>query len=326
MFKKYFYLNVVLLASIIGFSSWGFLVHRTVNQLAIYNLPAPLQSFFHADMKYLVENAPRPDIRRNTDKSEDTKHFIDLEKFGSNAVNEMPMDWDAAVKKYTLDSLKKYGWGPYNAIMQLENLTNAFRTKNKDSILYYAADLGHYLGDLHVPLHTTVNYDGQLTGQKGLHSLWEASIPELKIDQYNLYNKHKATYLKRPAEALWRDIRKANALLPEMLEKEKMLTAKFTPETKYKIQMRYGKEVKVYTKEFAEAYATVLGTTINGQLIDAANLISDFWYTAWVNAGKPDLEGSRGISNQLELELKAFKSNELIKSNLLLSKNIKSQD
>lgn len=318
--------TALMVVVLIGMSSWGFLVHRSINQLAIYNLPVPLQSYFHANMKYLVDNAPRPDIRRNTDRTEDTKHFIDLEMFDPKGTNDIPMDWASAVKKYTEDSLKKYGWGPYNAMMQLDHLTNAFKSKNMDSILFYAADLGHYIGDLHVPLHTTANYDGQLTGQKGLHGLWESYIPELKISEYQLYNKHQATYLKHPAEALWKDLRHAYALLPEMFAKEKALSIKFSPEAKYKTQMRYGKEAKVYTKEFAEAYALELGPTINAQLISSANMISDFWYTAWVNAGKPDLGGTRGLSKELEIELKLYQSNELIKNNLLLSKQSKSQD
>jgi hypothetical protein len=326
MFKRKYFFQIGILLAMIGLSSWGFLVHRTIHQLAIYNLPAPLQTYFHNEMAYLVEQSTRPDIRRNTDKTEDTKHFIDIDKFGANAINEMPMDWDAAVKKYTADSLKKYGWGPYNAMIQLDLLTKAFKSKNKDSILFYAADLGHYIGDLHVPLHTTSNYDGQLTGQKGLHSLWESYLPELTLDQYQLYNKHTAVYLKRPAEALWKDIRKANALLPEMLAKERVVTAKFTPETKYKTQMRYGKETKVYTKEFAEAYAKELGSSVNLQLIAAANLIADFWYTAWVNAGKPNLETTRGGNEQLNKELESYKSNKLINNSLLLSKKVKSQD
>jgi hypothetical protein len=120
--------------------------------------------------------------------------------------------------------------------------------------------------------------------------------------------------------------RHSNALLPEMFAKETALTAKFTPDTKYKTQMRYGKEAKMYTKEFAEAYALELGPTINAQLIASANMISDFWYTAWVNAGKPDLGTTRGLSQELEAELKSYQSNELIKNDLLLSKKVKSQD
>ena len=111
-----------------------------------------------------------------------------------------------------------------------------------------------------------------------------------------------------------------------MFAKEKALTAKFTPESKYKVQMRYGKEAKVYTKEFAEAYALELGPTINAQLVASANMIADFWYTAWVNAGKPDLGATKGFNLELEQELKSYKSNELIKNDLLLSKKAKSQD
>jgi hypothetical protein len=326
MIARNFFISMALLIALVGLSSWGFLVHRTINQTAIYNLPSPLQSFFYENRKYLVENAPRPDLRRNTDKTEDTKHFVNIEAFGANAINEMPLDWTAAVKKYTEDSLKKHGWGTFNAIQQLDHLTQAFKSKNKDSVLFYAADLGHYIGDLHVPLHTTLNYDGQLTSQKGIHSLWESFIPELRIEEYQLYSSHKATYLKNPSEALWKDFKTAYALVPQILEKEKEVSAKFTPETKYKTQMRYGRETKVYTKEFAIAYANELGATINGQLNAAANMITDFWYTAWVNAGKPALENNRGLSEDLEKELKVYRSNELIYKGLLLSKKTKSLD
>jgi len=322
IFRKFVYM-IAIMVLMVGLSSWGFLVHRTLHQLAIYSLPVPMQNYFHSAMPYLVENSTRPDNRRNTDKTEATKHFIDIEMFGPNAINEMPMDWEAAVAKYGEDSLKKYGWGPYNAIMQLEHLTNAFKTKNKDSILFYAADLGHYIGDLHVPLHTTANYDGQLTGQKGLHSLWESFIPDLQLETYSLYHPHKATYLKRPAEALWKDIRKTNALLPQLFANEKALSEKYTDATKYKMQMSYGKEIKMYSKAFAEDYATTLGPTINAQLILAADMIADFWYTAWVNAGKPNLEIPSTRSIQLSTELKSYRSNTLLKEGLLLSKKEK---
>jgi hypothetical protein len=64
MYSKKSALNVFLLVALVGFSSWGFLVHRTIHQIAIYNLPEPMRSFFYADMDNLVANAPRPDIRQ----------------------------------------------------------------------------------------------------------------------------------------------------------------------------------------------------------------------------------------------------------------------
>ena len=262
-------------------------------------------------------------MRRNQDSSEATKHFIDLEMYGEKAATSMPVDWNAAVKKYSRDSLLKYGYVPYHVIYMKGKLTQAFRSKNKDSILFYAADMGHYIADANVPLHTTVNYDGQLTNQKGLHSLWE-SIPELEIGNYKLYSSHRAIYLKDPSAAIWTAVRRSALLVPEMLLKEKEVSKGFTDAQKFRIQMRRGRESKSYTTEFARAYAASLGSTINDQLRNSADLIADFWYTSWVDAGKPDLSGlssewTAEKKAKLDTDLKAFHENKLIESKLLIS-------
>jgi hypothetical protein len=322
-FKKWFGLSILSI-SIIGLSSWGFLVHKTIHQLAVYQLPSTVAPFFYANMDKLVYDAARPDIRRNTDSTEATKHFIDIEAFGENAIRKMPLEWDAAIKVYAKDSLLKYGYVPYQVIFTQDKLVEAFKMKNKDSIVFYAADLGHYIGDAHVPLHTTLNYDGQLTNQKGLHSLWESMIPELEIGNYNLFTKHKAKYLNNPALAIWKAVRNANALLPEMLAKEKEVTLQFTDAEKFRVQMRRGKEVKNYSTAFAKAYALSLKNSINNQLLASSSLIADFWYTAWVDAGKPDL--SNLVNNNAEKqssfvnEYQLFQQNQLIKTNKLLAK------
>jgi hypothetical protein len=302
--------------------SWGFLVHKTTMQIAVYQLPKPMQAFFYKNMNYLVSNAGRPDTRRNTDSTEGPRHFIDLEKFGANAAYAMPYNWDSAQKVYSRDSLLLYGYVPYEIARMKNKLTEAFRSGVADSILFYATDLAHYIGDANVPLHTTDNYDGQLTDQKGIHSLWESMIPEILIGEYNLYERHNAQYLGNPDEATWTAIRRANALLPDMLSKEKELTKKFTPETKYRTQIRRGKEVRSYSSDFAKAYAASLGNTINQQLLNTSNLVADFWYTAWVDAGKPALGASfsKMEKKQFKAEKKSYQKNELIKNNLLLSK------
>ena len=64
-------------------------------------------------------------------------------------------------------------WRPsLNVDWSYRRLVQAFHEQNRESILRAASDLGHY-GDAHVSLHTTLNYNGQLTGQKGIHALWE---------------------------------------------------------------------------------------------------------------------------------------------------------
>jgi len=316
---------IILFAVLIITGSWGFLVHKTAHQLAIYELPKGMAPFFYRNMEYLVTNAPRPDMRRNTDSTEATKHFIDLEMYGKDAVNKMPLDWESAVRLYSKDSLLKYGYVPYHVIYMKGKLTEAFKKGNNDSILFYAADLGHYIEDANVPLHTTANYDGQLSNQKGIHSLWESMIPELEIGDYNLYSSHKATYLKQPATAIWAAVRRAAALLRDMLQKEKEVSLGFTDAQKFTVQVRRGRESKNYSAEFAKAYAASLKNTINEQLIHSANLVADFWYSSWVDAGKPSLATLTGTwtnddNAKLENELTLFKENKLLQNNLLLSK------
>jgi hypothetical protein len=320
-----FSLLAVLAMILVTTASWGFLVHRTIHQLAVYQLPEAIQPFFFQNREKLVYDAPRPDQRRNDDSTEATKHFIDFEMYGDHASTTMPHNWDAAVKKYTRDSLLKYGYVPYHVIYMKDKLTAAFKAGNKDSILFYAADLGHYIGDAHVPLHTSVNYDGQLTNQKGLHSLWESTIPELEIESYDLYSAHKATYLKDPTEAIWKAVQSGFTMVPVMLAKETEVSAHFTEAQKYRIQMRRGRETKSYTAEFARAYAAALKPTVNERLRQSAELIADFWYTCWVDAGKPALNGitpgwSEKDKEALQKEMDAYRKNELIKQSLLISR------
>lgn len=321
--------STLLVTIFFVFNSWGFLVHRTVNQLAVYRLPKSMQPFFYKNMAYLVENAPRADQRRNQDSTEASKHFIDLEAYfdwSAQAPYPMPLQWSDAVKRYGRDTLEKYGYLPYHTMAMKERLTNAFRNRHSDSILFYAADIAHYIADANVPLHTTLNYDGQLTNQKGLHSLWESTVPEIEIVHYQLYSRHDAAYLSHPAQAMKDCILRSFALVNDVLAKEKEVTKQFTDSTKYRWQVRRGRETRSYTSAFAKAYSAALGNTINSQLLRSSELIADFWYTAWVDAGRPDLSGllkqpyGKHDKKVFKEERAAWKKGELIEKRWLLSK------
>ncbi|GAA4732223.1 hypothetical protein GCM10023229_07580 [Flavisolibacter ginsenosidimutans] len=301
-------------------------MHRTITQLSVYQLPKEMQPFFAQNMASVVRNAVRPDERRNSDPTEASKHFIDLEMYGKNAANKMPMDWDDAVAKYSKDTLLKYGYVPYWVITMKDRLTNAFRKGDRDSILFYATDLAHYVEDANVPLHTSVNYDGQLTNQKGLHSLWESTVPELMIQGFDLEGQKKAKYLKHPAKEIWKAVRRAAKLVSDVVNIEREVSLGFADSTKYRIQMRSGREVKSYSTAFARAYGARIQGAVNEQTKHAANLVADFWYTAWVDAGKPDLSGlmskkwEAADAEKLSNEMKAYRENGLLKSGWLLSK------
>lgn len=305
---------------------WGFLMHRTIHQLAIYQLPKQMEPFFYRHMDSLVKYSIRPDERRNSDKTEAPKHFIDLEAFGDSAAFKMPLHWDEAVAKYSKDTLVEYGYAPYWILEMQQRLVGAMKKKDADSILFYAADLGHYISDVHVPLHTTLNYDGQLTNQKGLHALWESVVPEIMLEDFNLAGNKKAKYLENPAKAIWQAVRHAHRLVPSVLDIETEVSRNFTEATKYRIEKRNNREYRYYTREFAKAYGQRLQHSINDQALRSANLTADFWYTAWVDAGKPDLRKllptkfKCGDQRSLKKENKDYQGNLLLKKNLLISK------
>ncbi len=323
-FYKFLLCNV-LIVCVFFLCSWGYLVHKTVHQLAVYQLPAPMQNFFYANMDYLVNQAARPDKRKRFDSTEGAKHFVDFECYGENAQHKMPTTWQKAVKKYTADTLYKYGYVPFVVVEMQNKLTEAFRQCKKDSILFYANDLGHYIGDAHVPLHTTENYDGQLTNQKGVHALWETTIPEIEINQFNLSTTHKATYISNVEAAIWKTVRTSYAMVNNVLAQEKKVSATMDDATKFRTQIRNGKETKQYSTSFAKAYNVALKNTINERLITTSQTIADFWYTAWVNAGKPNLQNCFATPSELQLknlqeELLMFKNNQLIQNNMLKAK------
>ncbi|RAU83118.1 zinc dependent phospholipase C family protein [Pontibacter arcticus] len=303
---------------------WGFFGHKVVHQLAIYGLPKQMQGFFYKNQDYMVQKSVRPDERRNSDPKEAPRHFIDIDVFGEDAVHTMPQDWEAAAAKYTADTLEKYGIVPWHVVKMKARLTNAFKQQNPDSILFYAADLGHYIADAHVPLHTTVNYDGQLTNQKGLHSLWESKVPEMQAQGYKLQNK-KAVYLIDTELAIWDVVRASHKLFPGVLAMELEASKGFTPETKFVTVERNGRTRQYYSDDFAKKYAELLGPTVAQRMEASAQMVSNFWFTCWVDGGKPDLnklmDGKlpKAEKKALKRELKSFRKNKLFEEKRVIA-------
>lgn len=304
---------------------WGFFGHKLIHQLAIYNLPKDLQGFYYKHQDYMITKSVRPDERRNDDPAEAPRHYIDIDVFGEEAVHTMPEAWEAAAARYTADTLLKYGIVPWHVVKMQERLTNAYKQRNVDSILYYSADLGHYIADAHVPLHTTVNYDGQLTNQKGMHSLWESKLPELFAQTYKL-KAQKANYLPDTEKQIWKVVRHTYSLIPNTLDYEREVSKNFTHETKFDQVERYGKVRQYYSDAFAKAYQEKLGTMVEEQMTAAAEEVANFWYTAWVDGGKPDMDKlmqeqlSKAEKKQLKKERKAFKKGQLFEKELVVAK------
>lgn len=268
--------------------TWGFFAHSLINRLAVFSLPEEMISFYKPQIQYITENAVNPDRRRYAVEGEAEKHYIDLDYYGDSALQILPKYWNEAVEKFSEDSLRMNGIGPWSAYFTFLNLAKAFETKNSASILRLSADLGHYLADLNVPLHTTVNYNGQLTNQIGIHGFWESRIPELQAKDYALWIG-QAEYVEKPQLAIWNAVEAAHAQVDSVLTIERELTKNFSPDQKYSYEERNNLTVRVYSREFTEAYALALDSQIERQMKKSIKMIADFWFTAWINAGQPDL-------------------------------------
>ncbi len=270
------------------FGSWGFYAHRQINRLAVFTLPPDMIGFYKKNIQYITEASVNPDRRRYAVVDEAARHYIDIDHFGDSALYKMPRFWKEAVEMHSEDTLKAYGILPWHVNIMYYRLRDAFMVKDPTRILSLSADLGHYVADAHVPLHTTENYNGQLTGQEGIHAFWESRLPELFSTRYDFF-VGKAEYLKNPQMTVWKAVEDSNLLLDSVLTLEKSFTEKFGAK-KYSFETKGKQTIKVYSVEFSTAYHEALSGMIEQRMRGAIKMIGDFWYTAWVDAGQPDLK------------------------------------
>ncbi len=286
--KRSLFLLLLLFVDYQGFAYWGFYAHKKINRQAVFSLPVEMIGFFKENIQFITENAVNPDERRYAVKGEAEKHFIDADVYGDSAVYTLPRYWKEAKATFTEDTLRKYGIAPWNVYFVQQQLTNAFERNDGSAILRLAADLGHYLGDINVPLHTTENYNGQLTGQEGIHGFWETRIPELLSENFNLF-VGKAEYIENTQLAAWDAVIQAHQALDSVLVFERQLNAKFNKDKKYSFEERGNRNVKVYSKAYTLAYHKMLHGQVERQMKKSIKMVADFWFTAWVDAGQPDL-------------------------------------
>jgi len=290
---------------------WGFFGHKKINRLAVYCLPPEMIRFYKHYITFLTEEAVSPDSRRYAVEGEAEKHYIDVDVYdrfyNDSAVYKLPRYWKDAVAQFTEDTLRAYGIVPWNIEKMKHELTRAFEQRDVRRILRLSADLGHYIGDSNVPLHTTENYNGQKTGQVGIHGFWESRLPELFSTEYDLF-VGRAEYIKNTQLKAWEYVINAHNALDSVLRFEKELTAQFPEDKKYVFEERNGITIRTYSREFSKAYHEKLNGQVERRFRASIKGVADFWYTCWVDAGQPDLNklidalSNEEIQKELEQE------------------------
>ena len=285
---KRIYLFPACLLTMLLLSSWGFHAHKLINQMAIFTLPMDVAGFYKDYVDYITEHAIDADKRCYVDTAESPRHFIDIDRYGAQPFDTIPVHWTAATDKFTERKLLANGVVPWQIDRSYRNLVRALGDKNLKQILRHSADIGHYLADAHVPLHTTSNYNGQFTNQVGIHAFWESRLPELFTESYD-FLVGRAQYVESPLEEAWRIVRESFALVDSVLGIEAQLNEQFPSNRKYAYVERNRTLIRTYSDAYSMAYHDALSGMVERRMRSSIISIGSFWYSAWVDAGQPDI-------------------------------------
>ncbi len=268
---------------------WGFYAHQKINYYAVFLLPPQMMILYKPNIDFISTHAVDPDKRRYILASEGARHFIDIDHYGSYPYRELPRAWKEAADKFCADTLQAYGIVPWWIQTEEQKLTKAFKEKDLSKILKLSADIGHYIGDAHVPLHASSNHNGQLTGQQGIHAFWESRIPELLAEKEWDFFIGKAAYIAHPADFIWQRVLESGAAADTVLRYESQLSRFFGEDKKYAFEEKNGKIIKQYSTAYTIAYNKKIHEMTERRMRQSIFAVASFWYTAWVNAGQPEL-------------------------------------
>jgi len=291
--KRCFLFALLFLASLPCFC-WGFYAHKKINYYAVFLLPPEMMVLYKPNIDFIEEHAVDPDKRRYAVAEEGPRHYIDIDHYGEYPYNNLPRKWKDAVEKFGEDSVRMYGIVPWHLQTMLYRLTDAFKEKNFSRIMKNSAEIGHYIADSHVPLHANSNHNGQFTNQKGIHGFWESRVPELLADTKFDFFIGKAQHISNPGDYIWDRVLESALASDSVLRFERELTKEFPGDQKFSFESRNRVVIKQYSSAFTEAFDKKLNGMVERRMRLSIYSTASFWYTAWVNAGQPDLKGLVG--------------------------------
>jgi len=271
---------VVLLASSARTHAWGFEAHKFIMDRAIALLPPELRPLFEANRAAVVERAIDPDTWQNAgfDQIESPNHFLDLDwdGYGPYPYAGLPRDYTAAIAKFGRPRIEENGTLPWRVEEMYGELRRAFEAYGRRgafgrySIVHLSGWLSHYVGDAHVPLHAVVNYDGQLTGQNGIHTRWESTLFERYESRLTIAPKPMAP-IRNPRDFIFDVVLQGTQLAPGVLRSD--LDAIGTRD--------------VYDDAYYEAFFKANRPALERRLNESIAAVAAMITGAWEAAGKP---------------------------------------
>ncbi len=272
--RRYLLISLLCSAILLLFGGWGATAHRMVNGAAPAHLPPAMAGFL--DRTTILQNlASAADTRKSSDPTEASKHYIDIDDYPDYAAGTLPHALDSLIARYGATRVQSNGLLPWATVAAMDSLTARMRRGEWSLVWSTAADLGHYVADAHEPLHCTVNYDGQLTGNRGIHSRHESGM----IDRYQqliTFSSSGVTMVDQPLDFVFDYIDESYQYVDSIL----------AADTNAKLSSGWDGSGTA-----PSAYYTALWQLTGGYtrmlLQHAAERYARLLYTAWVNAGEP---------------------------------------
>lgn len=259
-------------------SAWGFVGHRLIMQRAIDLLPLELKPFFTANRDEIVVRAVDPDLWRVAGWEDDPNHFIDfgLPELGPYPFTALPREYGAAIEKFGMAGLKRIGMIPWREAEEFGNLRRAFEDIKRGGpfgtldALFFSAVASHYIQDAYQPFHATNNFDGQLTGQSGLHSRFETELVE-RFQSRLAINPARPVAIANPRDATFDAVLASYKLVDPILAADKAAVG----------------QKDIYDDEYFEKFFAAVGPILEQRLSEAATATASIIVGAWERAGKP---------------------------------------
>jgi hypothetical protein len=267
---RFFRISFFLILCLI-LCGWGSTGHKIINKNTIYSFPDEMAPFRIWQQK-LEFHSSDADKRKSTDPTEGPKHYIDIDNYPEfNNYGFINQNFDSLVAIHGYSFVMNQGILPWAIIICYDSLISTLARKDWDKAILFAADLGHYVGDAHMPLHLTRNYNGQYSGQTGIHSRYETTM----INRYQTqltYEADTAYSIENVSDFVFQMIYENYNYLDSLLAAE--LAAK---------NIAGSTSSDYYYQKFWEFSRNFTIDLFRRSSDNLASLI----YTAWINAGSP---------------------------------------
>jgi hypothetical protein len=262
----------------VALGAWGFNGHKFITERAIELLPPEIKPFFQKFKTAVVEHSIDPDTYRTMGWMEEPpRHFLDMDAYGAFPFRDLPHDYDEAVAKRGKDFVVKNGLVPWRAQEVYVLLRDAFKQLPtsgfaRDNVKLFSSVIAHYTGDSFQPFHAAVNYDGQLTGQQGIHSRFESELFDRYQDKLRIAPS-PVVPIPDAREFVFTTLTDSFSFVDPILAADREATE--------------GREFydDAYFAKLYEKTGPIMEKRISGAITGVASLITQ----AWVDAGKPAL-------------------------------------